>query len=351
MAALYWIQPGPLDKRTGGFVYNKQIITGLRARGIAIELTELPERYPQPSQDDRREAENLLSGLPDGALVVIDGLAFAVLADEMAPHAERLRIVELCHHPLHLETGMSEAEASALFEAEKSALRHAKAVLTTSHATSRDLEPFDIKPKIPITAILPGVDKGELATGAQGRGVELVCVASLTARKGHRFLFEALAGLRDRDWHLTCAGGAQHEPQTAAAIAEQIDRLSLRDRISLAGELSGQSLDRGYRDAHVFVLPSLHEGYGMVLVEALARGLPIISTTAGAIPDVVPEDAGLLVAPANATALRKALADLIDHPEKRNRLAEGARRARDGLRPWADAVSEFDAALQRIGGT
>ncbi len=350
MAALHWIQPGPLEKRTGGFVYNKHIIDGLREGGMAVELHVLPERFPTPSRDDRRAVAGLLAGLPDGAMTIIDGLAYGVLAEELKPHAGRLRLLELCHHPLHLETGMSEVQAHAFFEAELAALRHASAVLTTSHATSRDLEPFDIDPQIPVTAILPGVDRAELATGSQGRGVELVCVASLTARKGHRFLFEALSGLRDQAWHLTCAGGAQHEPDTAADIAKRIEALGLEDRITLAGELSGAALDEVYASAHVFVLPSLHEGYGMVLVEALSRGLPIISTTAGAIPDVVPQDAGLLVTPGDAAALHKALNVLIDNSDQRERLADGARRAREGLRPWRDAVLEFDAAIQSLGG-
>lgn len=349
MAFFHWIQPGPLEKRTGGFVYNKRIITGLREQGTGVELHELSERFPQPDAQDRIEAAERLARMPDGAMVIIDGLAFGVLANEMAPHAERLHLVELCHHPLCLETGMSEVQARRFFEAEKSALSHAKAVLTTSHATNRDLKPFGIAAETPVTAILPGVDRGDLATGSQGRGIELVCVASLTARKGHRHLLEALADLKKREWHLTCAGGAQHEPNTARAIAEQIGGLGLEGRVTLAGELSGSALDDVYAGGHVFVLPSLHEGYGMVLTEALARGLPIVSTTAGAIPDVVPKDAGLLVPPGDTSALRAALVQLIDNPEERHRLAEGARRAREGLRPWADAVSEFDAALQRVG--
>lgn len=350
MATVHWIQPGPLDKRTGGFVYNRRVITGLRDKGLDVVLHELSERYPNPSASDRGHAALLLVDLPDNSLVIVDGLAFAVLAEEMAPHAHRLRLVELCHHPLALETGMSEETARTLFNAEKSALMFAKAVITTSLATVRDLEPFAVAPRTPVTAVLPGVDVSSLAKGSNGPAVHMACVASLTRRKGHRFLIDALGGLRELDWHLTCAGGGQHEPDTADAITEQVKALGLEERITLVGELAGDALSNVYADADLFVLPSLHEGYGMVLVEALARGLPIISTTAGAIPDVVPSDAGILVAPGDSGALAAALSRLLLDKAERLMLAEGAKRARENLRPWTATVEEFGSAIHAVGG-
>jgi glycosyltransferase involved in cell wall biosynthesis len=88
----------------------------------------------------------------------------------------------------------------------------------------------------------------------------------------------------------------------------------------------------------------------MVLADALARGLPIVSTTAGAIPDTVPSSAGLLVPPGDAEALAGALARAIAEPELRARLAEGARQARAHLPGWADAVRAFAAELDRVAG-
>jgi glycosyltransferase involved in cell wall biosynthesis len=95
-------------------------------------------------------------------------------------------------------------------------------------------------------------------------------------------------------------------------------------------------------------LPSYFEGYGMVLAEALAHGLPVVSTTAGAIPDTVPRDAGVLVPPGDAVALRAALAALLDDPALRARLAAGARAARAGLPTWPEAVACFAAALEAL---
>lgn len=346
MKRIHWLQTGPLTKRTGGFIYNRRIVTGLLERGLPVDLHCLPESFPAPDADARAQAVGLLARLPDKALLVIDGLAFGVLAEELAPHADRLSLVALCHHPLALETGLSEQQACALQASEMAALRLADAVVTTSHTTVENLRNYEVPAGIPINAVLPGVDIAPIAAGSGGDGMHILCVASLTARKGHGVLIEALAGLPGHDWRLTCAGGAQHEPETARLIAQQIDEAGLGERVRLSGELAEGGLNMLYNKADLFVLPSFHEGYGMVLAEALARGLPIISTTGGAIPEVVPKDAGILVPPGDAGALREALARLMDAPEERMRLAEGAKAARSALRPWSASVDEFAQILE-----
>jgi glycosyltransferase involved in cell wall biosynthesis len=119
----------------------------------------------------------------------------------------------------------------------------------------------------------------------------------------------------------------------------------LGDRVRLYGEVSAAELQSMYGQADAVVLPSFFEGYGMALAEALARGLPVVSTMAGAIPDTVPRDAGILVSPGDALALRAALAVLLDEPRQLARLAAGARVARAVLPTWPQAVSRFAAAL------
>ena len=123
-------------------------------------------------------------------------------------------------------------------------------------------------------------------------------------------------------------------------------RLGLDERIKFAGELDQDALGPCYHGSDLAVLASFHEGYGMVLAEALARGLPVVSTTAGALPGTVPEAAGLLVPPGDPAALRRALARVMDDPALRGRLAEGAREARERLSTWPEAAARFAAALE-----
>jgi glycosyltransferase involved in cell wall biosynthesis len=133
-----------------------------------------------------------------------------------------------------------------------------------------------------------------------------------------------------------------------ADLRHRIAALGLGGRVTLTGEEGEAAIGAYYERADVFVLPSFHEGYGMALAEALAHGLPIVSTRAGAIPDTVPPDAGRLVPPGDVAALAAALAAVLDDPSLRARLAAGARAARERLPSWESACGRFAAALERV---
>jgi glycosyltransferase involved in cell wall biosynthesis len=176
----------------------------------------------------------------------------------------------------------------------------------------------------------------------------LLCVATLTPRKGHALLIEALAALRDRPWTLHCAGNTTRDPATAAAVRHQIGALDLAGRVFLHGELTDAELDALYRQSVAAVLATSLEGYGMALAEAMAHGLPIVSTTAGAIPDLIPPSAGLLVPPGDVPALRQAIAALLDDTALRARLAAGALAVARNLPTWPQSVAAFATALESV---
>ena len=178
--------------------------------------------------------------------------------------------------------------------------------------------------------------------------LRLLAVGTITPRKGHLLLVEALAGLRELDWTLTCIGSLERDAAAAAALRRAIAAHGLIDRVALAGERPPELLSDAYRDADLFVLPSYHEGYGMACAEALAHGLPVIATTAGAIPDTVPTAASILVPPGDATALREALRRALCDGALRRRLAAGAALAAIALPDWPTAVRNWAAGLDRL---
>jgi glycosyltransferase involved in cell wall biosynthesis len=163
-------------------------------------------------------------------------------------------------------------------------------------------------------------------------------------------LLEALAEVMELAWHLTCVGSAERDPACARSILAAIDRLDLSERVTLAGERAEAEVAPFYARADVFVLASHHEGYGMALTEALARGLAVIATRAGAIPDTVPADAGLLVPPGEPQALAGALRAVMTEPGLRARLIAGARAARDNLPRWDAAARAFASEVAGVSG-
>ncbi|WP_146617925.1 glycosyltransferase family 4 protein, partial [Rhodoplanes serenus] len=152
-------------------------------------------------------------------------------------------------------------------------------------------------------------------------------VGAVVPRKGYDVLVAALARLADLDWRLTIAGATDRDPATAAALVRQIVDLGLGDRVVVAGAVPDDRLAALYAASDVFVLASRFEGYGMAFSEAVAYGLPVVGTTAGAIPDTVPAGTGLLVPPDDPTALAAALRTLITDEATRTRIAAAARAA------------------------
>jgi glycosyltransferase involved in cell wall biosynthesis len=339
--------PGDPDTRTGGYLYDRRIVGGLTALGWRVELHRLSAHFPHPDPAALREADKILAALPEQALAVIDGLALGAMPEVAAAHRDRLRLVALVHHPLALETGLDEAARQRLFASEYEALRQVRGVIVTSPSTARALAAYDV-PLERCAVVPPGTDPAPLAEGSRGGTLTLLCVAALTPRKGHDLLLRALARLGGRSWRLRCAGSATLHPATAAVLWELAVALELTDRVEFLGELDAEALAHEYRRADLFVLPSYHEGYGMALAEALARGLPVVSTKAGAIPDTVPATAGFLVPPGDEAALTEALGRLMSESELRERLASGARVVRRTLPDWPDSCTRFAAALDAL---
>jgi len=342
-----FVLPGDLSTQTGGYIYDRRIIDHLRSSGWRVRVHSLDTSFPQPTPDALAAADDTFASFAADSLVVVDGLALGGMPDVVISQAHRLRIVALVHHPLALETGITTLQKRTFEAAERRALAAVRKIIVTSEWTGRLLNAGGVEARR-IAAIPPGTEPAPLASGSGNEALNLLCVATLTPRKGHAILIDALASLSDRDWHLYCVGSAERDPATAQALHDAIKRHRLDDRITLEGELSDNELASRYAAADLFVLASHLEGYGMALAEALAHGLPVVSTMAGAIPDTVPADAGLLVPPEDAAALAEALAKLMDEREALVALTAGARRARQQLPTWPQAGARFAAALSAV---
>lgn len=343
---LAFVVPGSLDTRTGGYGYDRRMIEELRAAGRAVTVHELPGSYPWPSDADRTQARVILAGLAE-PVIVIDGLAFGVLADEIAASLASRVVIALVHHPLADEHGLAAADASRLRRAETRALALADGIITTSEATSQGLAAYTVTASR-IDTVTPGTDEAPLATGSEGGAGRLLSVATLTPRKGHALLVEALAGLPTRDWHLHCVGSSTRDPATTRALEAEILARSLGNAVTLHGEVDESALEKHYCRADLFVLATHFEGYGMVFDEAIAHGLPIIASGAGAVATTVPADAGIVVDVDDAEAMQCALSRWFDEPELRARLREGARRHRQRLASWEAAGKRFATAIDRL---
>ncbi len=347
MPKLEFLLPGDPATRTGGYLYDRRIAEGLTNLGWQVRIHALDASFPHPSAAALAEATGILGDLPAGSRVVIDGLALGGMPESVQAERHRLRLIALIHHPLAEETGLGSDTRARLRRDETQALAAVRRVIVTSASTARALEDYAVAPEA-VVVVEPGTDSVPASTPQDHPPWHLLCVATLVPRKGHAVLCDALASLRDRPWRLTCAGSTERDPATAAALRQRIARLGLGDRVELLGEVADTHLQQLYRQAHLFVLASFHEGYGMALAEALAHGLPVVSTRAGAIPETVPPQAGLLVPSGDVPGLAQALEQVLSQPAKYEWLREGARRARAALPTWSQACARFARAVSAV---
>jgi len=369
-SAVHVLIPGDLEIRTGGYGYDRRIIAGLRNLGWRVDIRRLDDSFPTPTPAARAHAAKVLADIPDGAVVLVDGLALGALPAEVGHEAGRLKIVALVHHPLAEETGIDTALAAELRISETHALAAVRAVVVTSRTTAVKLREYGVTADR-ITVVEPGTDPAPLARGSiianapsalspepsalspkplalspEPADVALLCVATLTPRKGYELLMSALAATPARNWHLTCAGSLERDDQTVSRVRAQVRDNGFEDRVSFVGDLDAAAVAVQYDRADVFVLPTLYEGYGMVVAEALARGLPIVSTATGAIRDLVGTDAGIVVAPGDLPAFTEALSRVLGDADLRARLAAGARETRQRLPTWDQSAASMARVLE-----
>lgn len=347
--------PGDEITPTGGFTYDRRLVQALRQTGWRVDLQRLYGSWPAPDAQALAEATAWVQALPDDTLVLADGLAFGALPALAQAHAERLRWVALVHHPLHLETGLDAATRDALRAAETQALHCARQVIVTSASTAQDVAAMGV-PADRIKVVEPGTDPVPQSqrqdTADPDRAVRLLCVATLTPRKGHALLLQALSRLGTLNWELHSVGSLTRDAGTAARVLALSRSPELADalagRVFWHGEIDGTSLQAHYAAADALVLPSLHEGYGMVVAEALAHGLPVLASRAGALAHTLPQGAGLHVPRNDVDALQAALARLIGDAALRGRLAAGARAAALRLPTWPQQAARFAAVLEAV---
>ena len=334
MRTVHVVLPNDIDDPatpSGGNTYDRRICQGLAAWGWSVREHAVPGAWPRPTVTERAGLARVLFAVPDNAVVLLDGLVASAVPDVLRPQARRLRLVVLVHMPLDDDT-------------EGEALAAARAVVTTSGWTRQRLLSRYALPADRVHVATPGVDPARLAPGSDA-GTELLCVAAVTPHKGHDVLAEALAKVADMPWSCVCVGSLSRDPDFVDRLRSQIEAYGLAGRMRLVGPRIADLLGAAYAAADLLVLASRGETYGMVVTEALARGMPVLATAAGGLPDALgraPDGSqpGMLVPPDDPAALAGALRGWLSDGNMRQWLRRSARGRRTSLAGWA-ATSEI----------
>ena len=348
IARVHVIVPEGFDdpgQPTGGNIYDRRVCAGLAEAGWEVLVATVAAAWPVRGSGARADLARVVSAIPDGATVLIDGLIASSAATQLLPHTGRIRMTVLLHMPL--ATGDAHLDADAE-RSERSVLRAAAGVVVTSEWTRRQVLTRYAIPARRVHVARPGADR--VAAPARPVRGHLICVGVLSRHKGQDLLVEALADLADRDWHCVLAGSLDRDPDFVEHLQTRITRLGYDHRVRLSGVLTGAALSHAYTTADLLVAPSRAETYGMTVTEALAHGLPVIATAVGGLPEAFGSTAdgtgpGQLIPPGDPAALAAALGDWLGDEGHRHRLRAAVRQRQPTLRGWEQTTREIADAL------
>jgi glycosyltransferase involved in cell wall biosynthesis len=348
VTAVHFIVPagiGDPARPSGGNAYDRRISRGLTAGGWKVHMHEVPGPWPRPDRCSLGALASAVGGIPDGSFVLLDGLVASPAPEVLISHAGRLRLVVLVHMPL----GHGKTNGIAR-RRERAVLSAATSVVTTSNWARRVLLELYSLSSDRVQVVEPGVDPAELARGTGTAGA-LLSVAAVIPAKGHDLLVEALASLRDLRWQCQCIGSLERDPAFVQRLRSRILAGGMDGRVRFAGPLAEADLAHSYAAADLLILPSRTETYGMVIAEALARGLPVVAAEVGGVPEALGRGAdgtrpGLLVPPGDPASLRDALRSWLEDAGLRQRLRAAACERRVSLGDWRSTTSAIAEALQ-----
>jgi glycosyltransferase involved in cell wall biosynthesis len=344
---VYVVVPDGIDdpgRPSGGNTFDRHLCRELGSHGWSVHERAVAGFWGRPDTESFTALGESLRQIPDDAVVLLDGLIASTAPEVLVPQAGRLRLIVLLHMPL----GHRPADDAARRE-ERAVLAAVTATVTTSAWTRRRLiELYDL-PAHRVRVAEAGAPAAEPASGTDA-GEALLCVGAVTFEKGHDILLEALESIPALSWHCTCVGSLDHDPEFVESLHRRSLDGGLGERVSFPGPRAGADLDHSYASADLLVHASRAETYGLVVTEALARGLPIVATEVGGLVEALGEGAagtrpGLLVAPGDPVALGDALSAWLGDAELRARLRRAAGERRESLPNWSTTASEVARVL------
>ncbi|MCB0884485.1 MAG: glycosyltransferase family 4 protein [Propionibacteriaceae bacterium] len=329
------------DLASGGNRYDDELAVALRALGLDVREYPVPGSWPVPKQQERERLSGLLAAEQDWLIDNIIGSAEPEVISAAVESGRRVTM--LIHYFPADDPALSQRVRKRLTATEAQAVEAADTVVVTS-SWAADQVAARYGRGDAVVAI-PGVAPAELAIGSAraGNPPMLLWLGRLTQTKDPLTFIAALSRLQDFEWTAQLVGSDKVDDDLSREVRERIDQAGLSYRVTVLGQRSGDALASVWAKADLLVHTSRTETYGMVITEALARGIPaIVPAGTGA---VEAQGVGESFPPGDADALSAVLHGWLSDPELRQRWRDEAEKLRLQLPTWADTARIVAAAL------
>lgn len=327
------------DLPSGGNRYDDELAAGLTALGADVREHPITGPWPLPDPDDQLHLTHLLTREDDWLI----GNIVASGAPDTIRDATRSgrRIHLLLHYFPADDPGLSPDARRRLDEQERAAVGAATTVITTSRWAAEQVATRYGREDAVVA--LPGTDKAERSAG-RGEPPSLLWLGRVTSTKDPLTLIEALQEVVGLGWTARLVGPDTVEPALTATLRARLDAAGLSERVEVTGPRTGEDLEAVWRETDLLVHTSRAETYGMVVAEALARGIPsVVATGTGA---VEAQRVGATFPPGDTNALAETLREWLTDDDLRESWRRDAAAQRDALPTWADTATTVLSALR-----
>lgn len=336
---------------TGGYLYHCRMAEAAADHDARIRFLSFPTSpFPLPAG----YAGRLLGRAhrADTDVLLLDSIAAAFLAPWLATHRLDRPLAAIVHQP---PGGIDHGRLRTRLQARADVLtyRRARRLLVASQALADSFADAGF-PAQRVRVVVPGRDVAAAPSGPaedlrEGRRTALLSVGNWVPRKGLLVLLDAFARLPAESATLHLVGDSEADPGYAQQVRGRLARADLTGRVRVHGPVSKERVAAFYRDADVFVLPSLREPYGTVYGEAMAFGLPVVGWDAGNLPHLARDGLeGVVLEPGDVDGLARALGRLATDQDYRARLAAAARTRALSFPTWAQSAALFFAELREV---
>ena len=352
---------GTLETVSGGYLYDRQMVDYLVGQGHRVSIVSLPwQNYVRHLAHNLAPAVRQQLATADFDLLLQDELNHPSLVwlNPWLKQQVRYPIVSIVHH-LRCSEARPAWQNRLYRRIERPYLASVDGFIFNSHTTRHTVEEVLGSSTKPYTIAYPAGDRFPTAAAdsqhlqpklERNGPLRLLFVGNLIPRKGLHTLLNALEQARLPHWKLDVVGGLQANPYYALAMQRQVDQNGWQKQVRFWGPLHDADLAERYRLAHLLVVPSSYEGFGIVYLEAMSFGVPPIATTAGAAHELITHGRdGYLIRPNDTQQLAQLLQQLAQDKPRLLALSRAARQRFEQHPTWAQSGAAFAAFVAHMG--
>ena len=337
---LYWMQPGEINSISGGYIYNKNIVESIHDLSVCVEFINPGTDFPFPSKKSVEKCRKFFQSVDKSSFVIVDSLILGTIPDLIEEYSAKCTVAGMIHLPLSLNPSFTENRKKYFKELEIKSFNYSKILFVTSAYTKSEIVKMGINGD-KIHVVTPGINTIANQRNYPEKPWNLLCVSCISRSKGQLDLIKALENLQHFEWNLTLCGRFDENDEYFKKIKRHISAFGLTKRIVFAGEIPRHEIEEFYRQADLFILTSRFETYSMVLQEAMAFKIPIITANSGAIMQTTNSIIAKFYKPGNIAQLEKHLISVLSSSDEYKLLVDGYSKLNIKFLNWSEKAVQF----------